>query len=250
MKKNQCTIFMYFILIGIIGFPIDLVYTQSTETPGNVSIKSNPVGTLVYFNGSRDLVCQAPCQITHGLHGLYRIEAVKSGYESWKSVAFFNLGETRALAINLVPKKRIKAGMRSLLVPGWGQLYSERPLKAAIWGSLFMGSLGAAVVSDVQYDSKNNAYQELQEQLKNSSLSDADRLALANQIHDKENEMDDIDAFRKGAQWTCIAVWALNLADALINYPNFYTHLTKQEKSFFSATSVNGITRISFSTTF
>jgi hypothetical protein len=98
-----------------------------------VRIRSEPSGALVTLSGEHVWRGSTPWDLTRGLRGDYEVTAELSGYERWRRKIHLAEGETRELAIRLDRKTALKAAFRSVLLPGGGQFYAERPKKGAFF---------------------------------------------------------------------------------------------------------------------
>ena len=126
---------------------LNLEKKANEKSPGVnlVKIQSSPLGATVKLNGLYSIVGRTPFLVPYPLEGRYKIKATKEGYESETShVNFFGNSES-SIFIKLKPRTRIKAAMRSLLFPGWGQLYSGDKFRGVVLGavSIWPGRLDA-----------------------------------------------------------------------------------------------------------
>lgn len=95
-------------------------------------IRSEPTGAVVTLVGDHTWKGITPWNLNRGLTGSYEVLANLKGYEQWKRTIHLAGGEIRDLDIVLRPKKASRAALRSLLVPGWGHFYSDRPMKGRL----------------------------------------------------------------------------------------------------------------------
>ena len=126
MKPYRLTIVLAFIFVLISS----VVFTDSLSAQAKrervIMVKSNPVGAMVYFQGETNFVGVTPFKLHPNFRGVYDVTIVKDGFEKSKHTYMFKGNESGTLSLKLNPKTRLKAGMRSLIFPGWGQYYSER----------------------------------------------------------------------------------------------------------------------------
>jgi TolB-like protein len=107
----------------------------------------------------------------------------------------------------VVLRSRQDAAFRSLLVPGWGQMYNRQPTKAAIFAGTAMVALGGAITyqligaqAEHDYKTKTTAAQ-----LGSDPVAEAaDLRAKAEHAY----------AVRNGFLWALGGVWVLNVIDA------------------------------------
>ena len=152
--------------------------------------------------------------------GNYKITAVKPGYEKSKVQYYFKGTESGTLRLRLAPKTRFQAGIRSLVFPGWGQLYSERK-NSGIFLSLIQA--GAGVFTLLAHNDYNNAYKEYQ---------DAWDDLINEKSYDLYKEKKDVyeakykkaeNAFNKRQTWLYITggIWLYNFLDSILFFPSF-----------------------------
>jgi hypothetical protein len=183
-----------------------------------IRLRSEPTGALVMLMGEHQWKGTTPFDVARGISGRYEVTAELAGYERWRRSIVITDGESRELSIRLSPKTSLKAGTRSLLIPGWGQFYSDRPTKGALF-------LLATAVAGGGFIWSNQIYQ--------------DRLADTRDAHAaylRETQVDELPrlydeqlaaqrradrAYRR--QWgfavATIGVYSINVLDAVVLFP-------------------------------
>ena len=163
------------------------------STTGVLTIMSRPVGASFRMVGDREVAGRTPLTLRHGLTGLYVIESTESGYETWRRTIQVDRAGLDTLWITLHPKSRLRAGLRSIILPGWGQFYSER----AGWGWTHMIiGVGLATTAGV----------------------------YAIQYEDRKDEPGRVDPARERMKnWTAAAAgwWAFSSLEAMMSFPDF-----------------------------
>jgi len=152
------------------------------------------------------------------LVGTYELKADLKGYETWKRTIYLDGVSADTLSFRLSPKTALRAGLRSMIVPGWGQRYSDQRTKGTLF---FIGSALAGVawvVSDQIYDRRiddlndaKDAYLEaeqveLQEEL--WGTVERERRRASNAYDDREI-----------ASFAFIGIYLANLLDSLLLFP-------------------------------
>lgn len=187
-----------------------------------VTIKSEPVGTLVMLNGEHRFAGRTPFILPYALAGKYQISTQKPGYESFNSEYSFNSSTKGLLMLKLVPRTSGKAALRSFVLPGWGQLYSERKPVGLVWVGLTLGSAVAYGVNEVNYrDAQNDdraalkAYNGALATGNNAQQQDAlsARQATLRRVNNAEDD-------RNLSLYILGGVWVLNLIDSALFFPN------------------------------
>ena len=114
------------ICVGASGLP------AQEQAPINTQVVANPAGSIIYLEGEYGLAGRTPYTILKNLKGTYRIRAKKWGYETYTGLYEFRPGVSQRISVNLTKKTRSRAAFRSLILPGWGQRYSDQPAKGWI----------------------------------------------------------------------------------------------------------------------
>lgn len=109
----------------------------------------------------------------------------------------------------VVLRSKKDAVFRSLLVPGWGQVYNRQPAKSAVFGALAAGTLGTAVLFHVRGARSERDYETLvtAQQLGGDPAGQAAALRA---------DAEDAYRTRNALLWGAAAVWAVNVADAYL----------------------------------
>jgi tetratricopeptide (TPR) repeat protein len=194
---------------------------EAQEKSKNITIKTNPPGVMIYFEGENGFVGVTPLTLKSKLIGTYKITAVKSGYEKTKLEYFFKGTESGTMRFNLSPRTRFKAGIRSLVFPGWGQRYSERKWTGILFS---IAQLGLGIYTyDVHRDYEkaikdyNKALDIYEENIKNSQLREKYYTIALDKYHKAD------DAFEKRQTWLAVfgGVWLFNFLDSIFFFPSF-----------------------------
>ena len=115
--------------------------------PGGISatptlvVESAPPGAVVILRGTYEWTGLTPWRLYRELSGLYRVEVRLPGYETWTGEVVLGTGGIGQLQVKLGKKTVAKSLLRSMVIPGWGQLYRGERVK----GTLFL--LGSAVAA-------------------------------------------------------------------------------------------------------
>jgi len=212
---------LLFVLLVFLLQHIFFVTRMEAQDKRIVIIKSDPPGAMLYFQGENSFVGVTPFKIKPNLTGKYKISAVKSGYEKSKVEYYFKGTERGILRLRLTPKTRFKAGVRSLVFPGWGQVYSERK-KSGIFLSLVQ--LSAGIVTLVSHRDYENAFNEYK-----NSINDYKENKWDSDVRDQYWEALVLkhkkagDAFDKRQTWLYITggLWIYNFLDSIFFFPSF-----------------------------
>jgi hypothetical protein len=205
--------------LGLVIWANSSVLAQETSTGESyLDVISNPNGATVHLKGDYSLIVTTPSSIQQQLNGEYKIKAFKRGYEDWSSKVWFNQGNPRQLAIELKPKSRLKAGLRSALIPGWGQFYCEEKGKSFIMGISTLGGVVAYVLADNDYSNKYDDYNRAKNLFENAS-SAPQKIEYKQLLDEKQREAYDAENIRRATLGIAIGIWTYNVLDAVLFFP-------------------------------
>ncbi|HUV30116.1 MAG TPA: DUF5683 domain-containing protein [Acidobacteriota bacterium] len=200
---------------------------------GGVVVRSTPQGALVRLQGEATVTGITPTVFRYPFVGDYRLTVRKYGYEDYRTHVVLDPARQTELDIALVPKTRWKAAVRSLFIPGWGQKYTEQKGKAWLFAVLTAGTAVAYLVTDHNFDIKFDRYDERLTAFDRAGSEGAGREELQRRLDlltDAQDEAYDAENVRRVTIGAVMAVWGLNVIDALLFAP--------EERGSFAVTSL------------
>jgi len=204
------------LLLWSIGFT-----SLQAQSRRSVSIKSRPSGAIVCLEGEYTIVGRTPCKITGNLTGTYKIKAYKRGYENWSSTINF-LGQGKeSVIIHLSPKTRFKAMLRSMVFPGWGQVYSGRRTKGAFISLLQLGSAISTAIAVIDYNNKVNDYNDAVSKYEKKKKIFEEREKYWKIVSDRKREADKAYDLMQTLTWITVGIWIYNVLDCLFFFPSY-----------------------------
>ena len=219
MRKAFCTLAI--ICSAMIG-SIVLAEEDAPITPsgGKFSLYSEPSGVLVYMEGDYDFVGRTPCELPFNLMGTYKVKALKRGYENWSTKVTLVDDRSNSLYIKLVPKTRLKAGLRSVIFPGWGQYYTDKKTKGTIFAFLEVGSFLTSAFAYQNYeDAKDEYYLATSRYREEKNTSDITR--LREEMEKKADDADKAYEIRTACLTVTAAIWVFNVVEAVLFFPRY-----------------------------
>ena len=189
---------------------------------GDVLVSSTPQGGIATLTGESVVKGVTPARFRYQLVGEYRLDVRMTGYETHSTLLMLDPSRPQEINVTLTPKTRLKAALRSMVFPGWGQYYSGKRTKAFTFALLSAGSAAALLIADRNFNDEYEIYQSrLSEYDAASSYDEQQRLhpgliAAQNDAYHAE----DIKLITMGVT---IGVWGLNLLDALVLFPKLQT---------------------------
>jgi hypothetical protein len=183
---------------------------QDATPSGSLTILSRPAGAACRIDGDRIITGRTPLVMERGLVGRYKVRSIEPGYEPWQRSINLSGATADTLWMELRAKSAWRAGFRSLIIPGWGQFYSDR----SGWGWMWLGLAGLAGAGAIV---ANNEYQHRLDDI-DAALSLKDRQDAIRLADDAYNE-------RQAAIAVAAGVWIANSLDAMIFFPDRRTPL-------------------------
>lgn len=212
MKKLASMVLLLLLIMAGSGL------CQGDTTRVILRITSTPPGATVNLEGAYQLTTTTPADITQELIGTYRVKAEKYGYESWESYITLTPNQPASLRINLSAKTRVKAGLRSIILPGWGQFYSGRKGMGYFFAIGTVTLATGFVLADLDYSNKYDNYVNVRNSFDNAP-SIEQKIALKQQMDDKQRVAYDAQNLRNVALGVGIAFWAYNVVDNIFFFP-------------------------------
>ncbi len=209
--------------LGLILLGMAELSAQSGTAP--VTVTSNPSGTTVVLAGDFTVSGVTPTTFTQNLSGFYRITAYRSGFETHRSSVVLSGSSPMNINLKLSPKTRVKAGVRSLLIPGWGQRYSDQKTKGAL---LTLGAVTGGVVLGIlhlKFDDERDKYYDLQDRY-NAEREVAKREELLDDLFNQQKKARDAEQDRKLGGAILAGIWAYNILDAVLFFPDYGTSIS------------------------
>ncbi len=149
---------------------------------------------------------------------MYQVHATRPGYERWQQSVVFDVGAAQTVTIDLVPKTRFKAAIRSLVIPGWGQYYAEEKGRSAFWGLTFLASGVVGTIYEIRYQDRKDDWEAGVERF-NEATSVGERELLRDEVLDLQDRAYDAESDRRLMWSITTGLWAANVLDAVIFFP-------------------------------
>jgi hypothetical protein len=196
---------------------------QETAVPaagtGVLSLKSEPTGAVIELVGEHHWRGMTPCDFNRGLKGPYELTARLRLYERWHRTLNLTEGESREMTIRLSPKRAWKAGVRSLIVPGWGQFYAEERGKGTVLLGAAALSAGGLLGTHLLYRSRVDDYREARDRYFQATHYE-DLAGLRAAMNRKDRRAADAYDLRQGFLYATAACSAISFLDAVFFFPS------------------------------
>jgi hypothetical protein len=192
---------------------------SQTVPMGDLSVTSIPAGAIATLSGEAVVTGVTPARFRHLLVGEYRLDIRMYGYETHSSRVALDPARPLTISVTLTPKTRLKAALRSMVIPGWGQHYSGRRTKALAFALFSAGSAVAVLIADRNFDDEYGVYQTRLREYDAATTYDEQRhlhpglIAAQSNAYDAEN-------IRRITMGVAIGVWGLSFLDSFLFFPH------------------------------
>ncbi len=197
-----------------------MVFSVTTlAEDGNLTVESRPSGTTVVLQGEYELAGVTPVTFNQNLFGRYKLTARRGGYEDYSTTVVLTGSEPRIVAFDMVPKTRFKAGIRSVVLPGWGQIYSGQKTRGVFYTAGTVLSLIVYAAANNDFRDKRDTYNDLRDDY-NNARSLAELRDLKPRLDAAQQEAYDAESVKNFTVGAVAFVWAFNVIDAVLFFPD------------------------------
>lgn len=212
-ERVRCVLFVMVTLFSSASL------SQVNDRPKELTVNSNPPGAIVHIDGEYSIVGRTPYVVPHQIVGKYKVKAYKSGYETWSSTVQFLATNDEPFVVYLSPRTRWKAGLRSFLFPGWGQVYSERKARGIMISVVQWGAMAAAFIADRRYQNARNDYEEALRNYRRVQHSFEEGRIAWQVVTERFDRVDDTYRRRRALIWFSAGIWMYNILDSVLFFP-------------------------------
>jgi len=189
------------------------------QESGEIVLTTQPSGATVHLNGEYDLVANTPARLPIDIAGQYKAKITRPGCETWRGTLTFLPGGPNEIDIKLKTKTRFKSALRSMIIPGWGQMYYGNSLRGSMLTSAAILSAASIIVTDHIYGNKSRDYNSALADFNGAkSIEEKERLKII--LNSRQKDAYDAETNRNIAIAIGIAGWAVNVVDALLFFPD------------------------------
>ena len=132
---------------------------------GTLLVQSTPAGGTVRLSGTLRAVGQTPFYAPNFPVGSYHVAVSRKGYYTRHTDLVLVAGDSLTIQAPLRPKSRLMGGVRSLIIPGWGQSFDERPGRATVYLTSEIAALGVATYLATQFNHSATRYNRIADSL-------------------------------------------------------------------------------------
>ena len=182
---------------------------------GIVSFSSLPKDSHIRIDG--ESVGTTPLDNMNLEQGLHPVEVTIPGYEK---IPLFDLNIDSSMVYpltlpRLIPKTKMKAFIRSAIVPGWGQRYYEEPKKSTGFGTAALLSGLFCIYNQLQYSQLSADYENAVADYQNSG----DPESKVDHMLDMYDQLVINEKNANLGVYVFSGIYAVNLIDILLEKP-------------------------------
>ena len=207
-------VFLFSLIISAFVISAD---SLAQEKEG-ITITTRPPGATVYLDGEYNVVANTPARLPLNISGRYKVKITRPGFETWSGELTLLPGSGDEITINLGKKTRFKALIRSLFIPGWGQTYSDNKRKGLLFTAGALTSGATYYFFNQEFSKKKTDYEIALDDYNQASSID-DKLRLKAIADDFQRKAYNAETDRNSAIAILAGVWAFNMLDAVVFFP-------------------------------
>ena len=195
---------------------------------GKIAFGEIPAGSFIKINEKTYKINKKELSLPVGE---YEFEISKPGYKSKNVSLIVKAGKTKILNAPLDKKTTGEALIRSLFVPGWGQGYQEKTVRASIYSVGFFGSLSAAFAYTSKYNKAVADYNKIRDEYE-QAFDQGKLERLAGEMESAYDDINSAESMRNIFYGVTAGIWLWNVIDAAFLPPAWHN------KTRFSAAPV------------
>lgn len=223
------------VIVGImVSSPVALteeIPVSVRPSAASVDVFSDPPGARISLDGPMEITGITPFTGANLPLGKYSVKVVHPGFTSSRNSIILDSTSSSRIDLDLIPKERASAVARSMVLPGWGQLYYGSQLKG---NSLLVGGMialaGHTILGSGFYNAREN-YKDARDQYKGYEndykpgsgfgigLEDLEKAGET--MEEEYTKMQDAYDYYVWSGWVLGAVWTLSFLDAFYFFPDY-----------------------------
>jgi hypothetical protein len=199
---------------------IDTLHANLIRKTGNLRISTEPQGAIVYLNGKNK--GQTPTIIKDEPTGICEVILEKEGYDPFKAKVEIKYRETASLNPTLSDvntkdwnKRRTKARIFSVILPGSGQFISRQNIRGAAYSCAFTGSLFLLLQNIQEHKNSKSQYESMRNQY-NSAITQPEMDQYYEAMKKETEKMKKYERNANISLYTITGVYAMQLIDSWI----------------------------------
>ncbi len=181
-------------------------------------VDSSPLGGSVEVLGPIKAVGITPFYAPRFPVGSYEVSVGRQGYYTRRTRVLLNSGDSIHVDAQLRPKSAAGGFIRSVVFPGWGQRFNERPGRGAFYTGAEIAAAGVATYLWTQYNHSVTRYNRIADSLAFATTVD-DVTLYTRKLAERDASVQKHKDNTRTAVYVAAGVWVVNALDALVFGP-------------------------------
>ncbi|MBD3336059.1 MAG: PEGA domain-containing protein [Candidatus Eisenbacteria bacterium] len=181
-------------------------------------IVSEPPGASVALDGPVRIRGRTPLRLDSRVSGHFSARARLAGYETWTGSLTVDGRAHERVTLVLNSKSRLEAVARSMVIPGWGQMYAGSSAKGRLFLAAEILALAGLWLAHEEYDNRMHEYREAKYAL-HAERYEENLPARRRELRRRVDRADDMYKLREALAYAAGGVWALNILDIVLLTP-------------------------------
>lgn len=195
---------------------------KMTYRKGGLKLTNLVKGSTVYIDDLKVKESTNEFKVPIGVH---TVEIEKSGFESEAYNFISQENQVKSFDGRLKRKTNSAALWRSMLLPGWGQGYQEKPVQTWLYPTLFVGSTIGSYIMINNYNTAVDDYDKARDSyLKAFSEEDINRTRTA--MDEAYDDVESSESTRNIMFMVTGVIWLWNVLDTMILPPGYKNKMT------------------------
>jgi hypothetical protein len=214
LRRTPVPVLLALVMAALAALPCD-----ARAESGGFVITSRPPGAVVELSGELVLRGVTPWRLDRPISGSYEVRVFKAGYEIWEGYTVLSGTRTDSLSIRMVRKTPLRAGLRSAILPGWGQCYTGQGGKGAAFAIAEAAALAGVLWTDAKRQDAEQDYDDAAAVYDAADEIDEIQEAYAELLR-RYDELENWHQQRKRWSYAAAAIWLANVLDASLLFPS------------------------------
>ncbi len=222
----------------------EILFAQETyiapRDRGKTLFRSIPEGVQVKLEGRSKVIGTTAFEIRDVYKGYYRVTALLDGYEPQSGYISFAKGNNGSLEVKAYPIRKWEIVLRSLFLPGWGQIHSGQSFKGKLVGGLGIGAMTLSAIAAFDYKRALDSYDRSTERYETALILE-DIESYRKDMEDKFDRAEESYDRRQIALGALAGIWLFNVFDAVLFSPEFSVRAGGNSLTFYMTPKKRGM---------
>lgn len=197
--------------------PISAINAELEKLKGKLKFSGDYNDTELSLGGNAIKISKSEYDLPVGN---YSFNISRPGFNSREFTINILKNKTTGYNVNLDPKTKSAAFLRSMVLPGWGQAYQDKTTRSWVYSVLFVGSGAGAIGFTLKYNQAVNDYNDIHDKYL-AAVEDNEINSLRNDLQDAYDTVESTENIRNIFYASTALIWVWNLIDVLVLPPSW-----------------------------